>query len=62
MNLALLTRNGPVNLFHLNRVEEWPLINTRTTFEADLDALVQLFDQYRNFYEQSSDPDAARAF
>ncbi len=37
-------------------------MNTRTATEADLDALVQLFDQYRTFYEESSDPDAARAF
>ena len=37
-------------------------MNTCTATEADLGALVQLFDQYRNFYEQSSDPGAARAF
>lgn len=29
---------------------------------ADLDALVPLFDAYRVFYKQPSDPDGARAF
>lgn len=29
---------------------------------ADLDALTSLFDAYRVFYRQSSDPDGARAF
>ncbi|WP_426261220.1 GNAT family N-acetyltransferase [Sphingomonas sp. DC1100-1] len=28
----------------------------------DLDALVPLFDAYRQFYKQASDPDGARAF
>ena len=37
-------------------------MNTRTAIEADLDALVQLFDQYSTFSEQSTDPDAACAF
>ncbi len=37
-----------------------PTIRPATT--ADLDALVPLFDGYRGFYDQPSDPDGARAF
>lgn len=35
---------------------------TRCATAADLDALVPLFDAYRVFYHQPSDPDRARAF
>ena len=38
-----------------------PLAITRAT-HADLDAVVPLFDAYRQFYEQPSDPARARAF
>ena len=37
------------------------VITTRATL-ADLDALAKLFDGYRVFYKQSSDPALARAF
>ncbi len=37
-------------------------IQVRRATIADIDALVPLFDAYRQFYEQPSDPAAARAF
>lgn len=37
------------------------IVVSRAT-HGDLDALVPLFDAYRVFYRQPSDPDAARAF
>ena len=39
-----------------------PTITLRQATLADLDALVPLFDGYRVFYRQASDPDAARRF
>jgi ribosomal protein S18 acetylase RimI-like enzyme len=40
---------------------ETPVSTSRATLE-DLDALTTLFDDYRVFYRQSSDPALARAF
>jgi len=37
-------------------------ISTRSAERSDLDVLVDLFDGYRQFYEQPSDPEAARDF
>ena len=37
-------------------------MNIRQATIADLDALVPLFDGYRQFYKQPSNPEAARAF
>jgi len=37
-------------------------VTTRTASAADLDALADLFDQYRQFYRQPGDLAAARAF
>lgn len=37
-------------------------IFVRQAVLADLEALVPLFDGYRQFYEKASDPEAARAF
>lgn len=39
-----------------------PSIDIRTATAHDLDALTPLFDGYRVFYEQESDPARARAF
>jgi GNAT superfamily N-acetyltransferase len=39
-----------------------PTIALRQATLADLDALVPLFDGYRVFYRQASDPNAARRF
>jgi ribosomal protein S18 acetylase RimI-like enzyme len=39
-----------------------PSIAVRQAVSADLDALVPLFDAYRQFYGQASDPAGARAF
>jgi ribosomal protein S18 acetylase RimI-like enzyme len=39
-----------------------PLIDVRRATLADLDALVPLFDGYRQFYRQASDLEAARQF
>jgi ribosomal protein S18 acetylase RimI-like enzyme len=44
-----------------NPVHESPISTSRATLE-DLDALTTLFDGYRVFYEQASDPERARAF
>ena len=38
------------------------VISTRRATIDDLDALVPLFDAYRQFYKQPSDPDLARGF
>lgn len=38
------------------------MIKVRQAAIADLDALVPLFDAYRQFYKRSSDPAAAREF
>lgn len=37
-------------------------IRVRQAVVADLDALADLFDRYRQFYAQAADPEAARAF
>jgi GNAT superfamily N-acetyltransferase len=37
-------------------------IKTRQAVLADIDALAQLFDAYRQFYGKTSDTDAAKAF
>ncbi|MEM1116929.1 MAG: GNAT family N-acetyltransferase [Bacteroidota bacterium] len=37
-------------------------LSVRRADATDLDALVPLFDGYRMFYRQASDPEAARAF
>jgi GNAT superfamily N-acetyltransferase len=37
-------------------------VKIRSATISDLDALVPLFDSYRQFYEQPSDPGLARAF
>ncbi len=37
-------------------------VRTRRASVADLDVLVPLFDGYRSFYRQPSDPDLARTF
>jgi ribosomal protein S18 acetylase RimI-like enzyme len=39
-----------------------PAIHTRTATLADLDLLAPLFDAYRQFYQQASDPARARRF
>lgn len=44
-----------------NSAHESPVFTSRATLE-DLDALTTLFDGYRVFYKQSSDPALARAF
>jgi ribosomal protein S18 acetylase RimI-like enzyme len=44
-----------------NSAHEAPAITSRATLD-DLDALATLFDGYRVFYKQASDPALARAF
>lgn len=38
------------------------MVNIRQAGTADLDVVAALFDQYRQFYQQASDPAGARAF
>lgn len=44
-----------------NSVHDAPIITSRANLD-DLDALAPLFDGYRVFYKQASDPALARAF
>ena len=46
----------------MNMSTEQTPFTVRQAVLADLDALAPLFDQYRQFYRQASDMDAARAF
>ena len=39
-----------------------PTVNIRQATVADLDVIVPLFDAYRQFYRQPSDPERARQF